>query len=80
MQCTDLATVITRHDGAGVVAADTTWGLDPYHVPLSIIRWGDRWKTPVEGQNPSRHKPCDSPLESDLCCELCGRPSGGRTS
>jgi DNA-binding HxlR family transcriptional regulator len=54
----------------------TAKGLDLYHVPLSIIQWGDRWKTPVEGQIPFRHRPCESPLESDLCCEQCGRPTG----
>jgi DNA-binding HxlR family transcriptional regulator len=54
----------------------TDKGLDLYHVPLSIIRWGDRWKTPAEGQIPLRHKPCESPLESDLCCEHCGHPTG----
>jgi DNA-binding HxlR family transcriptional regulator len=54
----------------------TDKGLDLYQVPLSIIEWGDRWKTPVEGKIPFRHKPCDSTLEPDLCCEHCGRPTG----
>lgn len=53
----------------------TDKGLDLYQVPLSIIRWGDRWKTPTEGRIPLRHEPCESPLESDLCCESCGRPT-----
>ena len=53
----------------------TDKGLDLYDVPLSIIGWGDRWKTPIEGRIPFRHKPCDSPLVSDLCCASCGRPT-----
>lgn len=52
----------------------TTKGLDLYPVPLAIILWGDRWKSPEGPPIPLVHLPCGHRLGGVLSCGGCGEP------
>lgn len=52
----------------------TDKGLDLYPVPLAIIAWGDRWKSPEGPLIPLTHLPCGRQLNLVLSCGTCSAP------
>lgn len=52
----------------------TDKGLDIYPVPLSMIAWAERWKSPDGPTADLTHKPCGQRLEPVLSCGSCGVP------
>jgi DNA-binding HxlR family transcriptional regulator len=52
----------------------TAMGLDLYHVPLSMLAWGDRWV--FAGRPPVRltHEKCRHRLTPILTCSACTEP------
>lgn len=52
----------------------TEKGFDLYPVPLAIIAWGDRWKSPRGPLIPLTHVPCGKRLKQVLSCGTCSAP------
>lgn len=52
----------------------TEKGLDLYTVPLAMIMWGDRWKSPDGPLITLIHKPCGHQLVGELSCGSCAEP------
>ena len=52
----------------------TEKGLDLYPVPLSMIMWGDRWKSPDSPPITLFHNPCGRRLVGVLSCGSCAEP------
>jgi DNA-binding HxlR family transcriptional regulator len=53
----------------------TDKGLDLYPVPLAIVSWGDRWKSPDGPPIPLIHHPCQQRLHPILTCGGCRAPT-----
>jgi DNA-binding HxlR family transcriptional regulator len=51
-------------------------GLDLYPVPLAILSWGDRWRSPDGPPIPLLHHPCQQRLRPILTCGGCDTPAG----
>lgn len=56
----------------------TNMGRDLLPVILHMDRWERAWPRPDLGSSRLTHRPCASPLQTQVLCRACGRPAGAR--
>jgi hypothetical protein len=54
----------------------TEQGLDLYSVPLSMLKWAEKWLAKGSPRTDLRHKVCGKRFSALLTCSTCTEPIG----
>jgi DNA-binding HxlR family transcriptional regulator len=54
----------------------TEQGLDLYSVPLSMLKWAEKWLAKGTSRTDLRHKVCGKRFSAVLTCSTCSEPIG----